>query len=207
MKVLVFGAGGRTGRAVVEQALAAGHEVTAFLHHSSDFDVPGATVREGDAADPDAVQRAVEGQHAVIDTIGGKTPYKDTDLESTAAAAIVAAMRQAGVRRLLATSMIGEGDSTANSPIYTRILVSTFLHGAKSDKAAMESTVESSGLDWVIVRPAILTDGPAKRNVRVFDPDTSDKAHSISRQDVAAFLVDQLTRDEYLGRSVTIATK
>jgi putative NADH-flavin reductase len=207
VKVLVFGAGGKTGRAVVEQALAGGHQVTAFLHHGGDFDIPGVTAREGDAADPDAVQRAVEGQDAVIDTIGGKTPYKDTDLESTAAATIVAAMRQAGVRRLLATSMIGEGDSTANTPIYTRILASTYLRGAKSDKAAMESTVESSGLDWVIVRPAILNDGPANGNVRVFDPATGEKAHSISRQDVAAFLVDQLTRDEYLGRSVMIATK
>lgn len=122
MKVLVIGAGGRTGRAVVDRARAAGHDVTAFVHHAEGYDVPGVAVREGDAADRAAVEAAVSGQDAVVDTIGGKTPYEE-----------------------------------------------------------------------------------ATGDVRVYDPDSGEKAHTITRGDLAAFLVAQLTGDEHVGRAVTIA--
>ena len=89
MKVVVFGAAGKTGRAVVDQAKAAGHTVTAFVHNADDYDVPDVEVREGDATDPAAVDAALAGQDAVIDTIGGKTPYKATTLESSVARAIL----------------------------------------------------------------------------------------------------------------------
>ncbi len=190
MRVLVVGAAGKTGRAVVEKAKAAGHDVTAFVHSASDFHVEGVAVLQGDAGDRAAMGAAVHDQDAVVDTIGGKTPYKATTLESGAVKTIIESMQHSSARRLLVTSMIGEGDS-----------------GAKPDKAAMESAVDSSGLDWVIARPAILKDNPATGNIRVFTPDSGDKAHSITRQDLAAFLVAQLNSDEYLGRPVTIANR
>ncbi len=81
MKVLVLGAGGRTGGSVVRQALAAGHQVTAFVHATGNYSAPtGVTVRAGDASDNQAVADAVAGQDAVVDTIGGKTPYKAVTL-------------------------------------------------------------------------------------------------------------------------------
>jgi uncharacterized protein YbjT (DUF2867 family) len=207
MKVLVVGAAGKTGRAVVDQARAAGHEVTAFVHDADGYAVPDVHVREGDATDPAAMDAAVVGQDAVIDTIGGKTPYKHTTLESSAAATIIASMRRNGVGRLVVTSMIGEGDSTANTPFYARILLATFLRGATPDKAGMEKAVDASGLDWIIVRPAILSDDPATGDVRVYRPDTGEKAHTITRADLASFLVAQLTTDEHLQRAVTVANK
>ena len=207
MKVLVIGAAGKTGRAVVEQATAAGHQVTAFVHDAEGYAVPGVRVVAGDAADSAAMDAAVAGQDAVLDTIGGKTPYKDTTLEASAAAAIIASMQRSDVRRLVVTSMLGEGDSKANAPIYERLLVSTFLRGANKDKAAMEAAVEASGLDWVILRPAILTDAPAQGNVRVFGIDTNEKAHKITRADLAAFMLAQLTSDQYLHQAVTIANE
>ena len=205
MKVLVIGAGGKTGRAVVEQALAAGHEVTAFVHSAEGYDVPTVRVVTGDAADEAAMDNAVRGQDAVLDTIGGKTPYKDTTLESSVAATIIASMQRNGVRRLVVTSMLGVGDSKANAPIYARLLVSTFLRGADKDKAAMEAAVESSNLDWVILRPAILTDGDATGNVQVYGIDTDEKAHKITRADLASFMIARLTGSEYLHQTVTIA--
>ena len=114
-------------------------------------------------------------------------------------------MQRNDVRRLVVTSMIGEGDSEANTPFYERLLVSTFLRGADKDKAAMESAVESSGLDWVILRPALLTDDPAKGNVRVFWPVSGEKAHKITRADLASFMLAQLSSNEYLHQAVTIA--
>ncbi|WP_375472189.1 NAD(P)-dependent oxidoreductase [uncultured Nostoc sp.] len=205
MKVLVIGAAGKTGRAVVEQAVAAGHQVTAFVHKADEYEVSNVRVIEGDATDGATMDAAVVGQDAVVDTIGGKTPYKETTLESSAANTIIAAMQRNGVRRLVVTSMIGEGESEANATLYERLLVSTLLRGADKDKAAMESAVESSGLDWVILRPAILNDDPAKGDVRVFDAETTEKAHKITRADLADFMLAQLDNNEYLHQAVTIA--
>ena len=204
MKVLVIGAGGRTGRAVVERAAAAGHEVTAFVRRAGDYEGPDVRVIEGDATDRTDIDAAVIGQDAVLDTVGGKTPYKATTLEASIAGAVVSSMRQHGVRRLVVTSMLGEGDSEANTPIYARLLLATFLRGANKDKAAMEAGVEASGLDWVILRPAILSDDPAKGRVQVFDASTGEKAHKITRADLATFMVAQLSSDEHLHRAVTI---
>jgi len=205
MKVLVIGAAGKTGRAVVEQAVAAGHQVTAFVHTADGYKASDVRVIEGDAADSTQMDAAVLGQDAVLDTIGGKTPYKATTLESSAAVTIITSMQRNDVRRLVVTSMLGVGDSEANTPIYDRLLVSTFLRGADKDKAAMESAVESSGLDWVILRPAILSDDPAKGDVQVFGIDTDEKAHKITRADLASFMIAQLSSDEYLHQAVTIA--
>ncbi len=207
MRVLVVGAAGKTGRAVVEKAKAAGHEVTAFVRHPSKFDVDGVEVREGDATDRVAMDAAMQGHDAVIDTVGGKTPYKKTTLESSAAKTIIESMLSVGARRLIVTSMIGEGDSTAVTPVYDRLLLATFLRGAKPDKAAMESAVRSSGLDWVITRPAILKDDAATGDVRVFTSETGGKAHTITREDLAVFLVAQLVSDQYVGQAVTIANR
>lgn len=205
MKVVVVGAAGKTGRAVVSQAKAAGHAVTAFVRNADDYDAPDVEVREGDATDPAAVDAALAGQDAVIDTIGGKTPYRATTLESSAARTIIASMRRQGARRLVVTSMTGEGDSIANMPVYQRLLLPTFLRGAMPDKAQMEEAVEASDLDWVIVRPAILNDDPATGNVRVYTSESGDKARKITRADLASFLVAQLGTDEHLRHAVTIA--
>ncbi len=83
MKILVVGAAGKTGRAVVEQALAARHEVTAFVHNADGYNadgynIAGVHVVAGDASDSTAMDAAVQGQDAVLNTIGGKTPYKVT---------------------------------------------------------------------------------------------------------------------------------
>ena len=207
MKVLIVGAAGKTGRAVVQRAVEEGHEVTAFTRKDGEFFIPGVKVRTGDATDMAAVEAAVTGQDAVINTVGGKTPYKRTKLEASVATTIVAAMQRHGVRRLIVTSMIGEGDSSANTPFYVKILLETFLRGATPDKAKMESTVSASELDWVISRPAVLTDKAATGDVRIFSAGNREKAHSLARSDLAAFLVAQLTSDALLRRAVTIANR
>ncbi len=109
MKVLVIGAAGRTGKAVVERAIAAGHHVTAFVRDAGELDVDGVRVVEGDATDENAVEAAIRGQDAVLDTVGATTPYKQTTLETSVAKAVITAMERNGVRRLVATSMLGVG--------------------------------------------------------------------------------------------------
>lgn len=109
MKVVVFGAGGKTGSLVVERALEAGHTVTAFLRDRSKEQRSGVHIAVGETENAEAVRAAIAGKDAVIDTIGGKTPYKETELERTAARNIISAMQAEGVRRLVVVSMMGVG--------------------------------------------------------------------------------------------------
>lgn len=204
MKVIVFGAGGKTGTLVVEKAIADGHDVTVFLHDSAHEMPSEVRVIAGDAADPGAVFKAISGHDAVIDVIGGKTPYKDTELERTAARNIVEAMQAEQVRRLIVVSMMGIGDSKEQAPFwYEHILMPTFLRGADKDKTAMEATVHDSGLDFVIARPPLLTEDPPTGSITIITGES--KGHKITRADLAQFLVDQLTSDEHLGQAVVIA--
>jgi putative NADH-flavin reductase len=204
MKIIVFGAGGKTGRLVVTKALAAGHAVTVFVHTAGQQNRAAVHVVEGDAEDPVAVRAAVSGQDAVIDTIGGKTPYKDTELERATAKNIVDAMQAEGVRRLIVVSMMGIGESSEQAPFwYEHLLMPTFLRGSTKDKTAMESAVQASGLDFVIARPPILSEEPGTGAIHVLPAPT--KGHKITREDLAQFLVDQLVDDRYLRQAVVVA--
>ena len=204
MNVLVFGASGKTGQLVVERALAAGHTVTVFQHSAHDQTKPGVRVVTGDASDPYTVRSAVTGQDAVIDTIGGTAPYKDTELERNAARTIIDAMQAEHVRRLLVISMMGVGESTQQTPFwYEYLLMPTFLRGATKDKQAMEDAVEASHLDFVIARPPVLTEDPATGSIKIIA--AGNHGHKITRGDLAQFLVDQLTSDQYLGQAVVVA--
>ena len=205
MKVLILGAAGKTGTLVIDEALKAGHEVTALVHHASDLTRSDVKILEGDATDAVAIATAVQGQDAVLDTIGGKTPFLATDLESSVAKSVIDAMQQYRVRRLIVTSMVGVGDSKANATFYERLLIATFLRGADRDKAAMEDTIVKSKLDWIILRPALLTDDPGGSQVRVFPAGAGEAVHAISRADLAAFMVAQLSTNENLHQAVTIA--
>jgi uncharacterized protein YbjT (DUF2867 family) len=203
MKVLVFGASGKTGGLVVERALAKGHEVSVLVREASKFNVAGVNVIAGDATKHDDVLRAVKGQGAVIDTIGGTTPYKTTQLESASVRNMITAMKAEGVRRLIVVSMMGLGESREQAPAWYRyLLMTTFLRGSTKDKGAMEELVNASGLDYVIARPPILKDGAATGSVKVLG--MGETGHAITRADLANFLVDQLGSDEYVGRAVTV---
>jgi len=203
MKVLVFGATGKTGGLLVGRALAKGHEVTVLVRDASKFTRKDVRVLSGDATKPDDVLQAVRGQEAVIDAIGGTTPYKTTRLESTSVRNIIDAMQVEGVRRLIVISMMGLGESRAQAPFwYKYLLMTTFLHGSTADKALMEGEVSASGLDYLIARPPILKDDPATGSVTVLGSGAT--GHAITRADLANFLVDQLEADDHLGRAVTV---
>jgi uncharacterized protein YbjT (DUF2867 family) len=199
MNVLIIGAAGKTGAIVVERAVAAGHVVTAFVRDAATYRAP-ANVRvvAGDATDQASVDKAMAGQDAVIDTIGGKTPYRKTTLERSVAGAVVASMKANGVRRVI---VISSADQVGW--FVEHVIVPTWLRGSTEDKAATEAVVRASGIAFVIVRPAMLTDNAATGNVKIFQG--HDTAHKITRADVAQFCVDQLTSDEHVGGAVTIA--
>jgi len=204
MNVLVIGAAGKTGVLVVERAVAAGHVVTAFVRNAEGYKGAQVRVVAGDATDQASLDTAMAGQDAVIDTIGGKTPYRKTSLERSVAGAVVASMKANGAKRIIVISAFGVGESADQvSWFVEHVIVPTWLRGSTADKAATEAIVRASGIAFVIVRPAMLTDDAATGDVKVFQG--HDTAHKITRADVAQFCVDQLTSDKHIGGAVTIA--
>ena len=204
MKVVVFGAGGRTGELATQYAVEGGHEVTAFVHEDTGSKLPGVRYVVGDAEDADAVRDVLDGQEGVIDALGGNAPYKQSSMEPTAAENIVTGMTATGAKRLVVISMLGVGDSEEHAPFMYRFLLEpTYLRGADKNKAAMEAAVQTSGLQYVIVRPPVLTDDEPTGELTVVEGET--KAHKITRGDLAKFLVEQLTSSQFLHQAVVVA--
>jgi putative NADH-flavin reductase len=162
MKLLIFGSTGGTGRELLKQALEQGHSVTACARNPAKIvDIKHATLQvvRGDVLDPAVVESAVEGQEAVLSTIGAGA--ERTILREDGTRNIVEAMKKTGVQRLICQSSLGVGDSRANLPFFTKyIIVSLFLRHAFADHERQEAVVKQSSLDWTIVRPPHLTDGP-----------------------------------------------
>jgi uncharacterized protein YbjT (DUF2867 family) len=203
MRVLIFGATGKTGSLVVDRALAKGHKVTVVVRDANKFRKEGVRVLVGDATKLDNVLDAMRDQDAVIETIGGTTPYKTTRLERASVRNMIDAMHAEGVRRLVVVSMMGIDESRAQAPFwYKYLLMPTFLRGSTKDKTAMEVEVKASGLDYVIARPPILKDEPPLGRVTVLGNGVI--GHKITRTDLADFLVDQLETDDHLCRAVTV---
>jgi putative NADH-flavin reductase len=207
LNLLIVGANGKTGRALVQQSCELGHQVTAFVHHRPGQPMQCARIIEGDARDPELLEPALAGQHAVIDTVGTRKPFLKTTLETDVARNLIAAMRRHGLRRIVAVSSIGVGDSIVNMPAIYRPLIPTFFRGAMPDKEGMEAQLRFSNLDWTIVRPAGLTDGPQTNAVHIITPASRRHMRSISRADLSAFILGHLHDAAFYQQVVGIATR
>jgi putative NADH-flavin reductase len=205
MKVVVFGATGTVGRLVVEQALQAGHEVTAFTRNPARMTQrhEHLQVVHGDVTDLDTVQRAISEQDAVIVTLGAG---RKGNVRADGTRTIVEAMARTSVRRLICQSTLGVGDSRSNlNFLWKYVMFGLLLRAAYDDHVRQEEYVKRSDLDWTIVRPSAFTNGPRTgRYERDFGTDRKTKL-KISRADVADFLVAQLTDASYLHRTPGIS--
>jgi uncharacterized protein YbjT (DUF2867 family) len=200
MNLVVLGATGRTGRLVVEQALAAGHTVTALVRSPEKLTTGNSNLRvvTGQATDTSAVSRALEGADAVISTLGGKG-----SLIADSTLAIVAAARQTGVSRVVVLSSFAVERDRLDA--VSRLLTGIALGAAIKDKNAGEQVLRQSDLEWTIVYASLLNDGPAKGSVTVL-PETAKRGMSekISRADVAAWMVQAATGVQHSRSSVGI---
>jgi putative NADH-flavin reductase len=199
MKLVVFGASRGVGRQVVEQALAAGLGVTAFARDPSALSPhQGLTILRGDALDAAAVAEAVRGRDAVVVALGaGNTG--ESRVRSQGTANVVWAMRSAGVKRLVAVSSFGVGDSR-KGPIAAMAWL--FLRKALEEHERQERIIKESGLDWTIVQPT-----------RLVDESRTGKYHigtygrgKISRADVAEFILKALSDPSYVGKAVVLSS-
>ena len=208
MKITIFGATGGTGRHVVEQAGAAGHDVTAVVRDAARL-APGAdlTVVTADVMDPDAIAPAIAGRDAVLTAIGaaGRGP---TTVQTDSTAAIVAAMRQTGVRRLVCVSNSGmhtDGDGPFTKALVKPLLRRVLRHGF-SDMRGMEDLVTATDLEWTIVRPPRLTNGRATGAYRTEVGRNVRGGMQVSRADLADCVLRSLTEPSWSRATVSVAS-
>jgi putative NADH-flavin reductase len=204
MKLLVIGATRGIGLEVVQQALEAGHEVTALARNPQGFSMQHERLRvvKGDILDQNSIERALEGQDAVCVTIGIGVTRKPVSIFSEGTRKVVEAMKNSACRRLLCVTGIGAGDSRGHGGfLYDKIFTPLFVRTIYEDKDRQEKIVRESGLDWVIVRPGFLTDGPRTGKYRALTNLEGVKAGKISRADVADFIVKEAAEMKFLGKT------
>lgn len=204
MQITVFGATGGTGRQFVQQALAAGHCISALVRTPAKLDMthPNLTLIQGDVLVADDVARALVGAEAVFCTLGSGVGGSDQAV-SRGTANIIAAMQAQGVDRLVVISSLGVGDSRDQVPFAFKMFMKTVLHHAMQEKEIQEKAVMASGLAWTIIRPGGLGDGPATGDYQA-GTDRSIKAGQVSRADVAAFALQQFGADAFVGKTPAI---
>ena len=209
MRILVVGASQGTGALVVKDALARGHDVTAFARSPNKlgFDHPKLRKLAGDFHQKDSIDAAVPGHDAVIVTASATTlsAFKDNpQYFSAGTALVIAAMQRANVRRLVVLSALGVGESyNLLPPLLGPLMVKFLLKVPFADHAVQEAQVRSSGLDWVVARPGRLTDGPAKKAYKKTAVLEKVPA-AIARGDVADFLVEAATGKQWLNKAVQL---
>ena len=205
MKVLVLGATGGTGRLIVRDAVAKGHSVVALVRSKARADLPGAELIEGDARDEATLARAMDGCDAVVSALGTGMGCRKVGLLTVATRALVTAMTRNDVRRLVCISALGVGDSRGHGGfVFDRLFQPLLLSQAYKDKNRQEAAIRASSLDWVIVRPAMLTDDQARGSVRAVTDLAGINGGKVARADVARFVVEQLTTDTWLRQTPVI---
>jgi putative NADH-flavin reductase len=198
MKLLILGATGPTGNELVAQALAARHEVAALVRGPANID--RVEMIRGDATDGAAIANAVRGRDAVLSALGTGKSFKSRDLMSRVAPHLVAAGK-----RLLFVSAAGVGESFNEMPPFGKLFFRTLLRGIYADKAKADDTIRASKLEWTIVRPVMLTNGPRTGSYRVAEHLPLHGMPKINRADVADFMIRELAERKWIRKTVIVA--
>jgi len=206
MKIVVFGASGKTGSLLVEQALRAGHEVVAYVRRPGSVTSANTklSVVVGSLSDKVSLKRAITGADACCLTLGGGSLTKSNPEVLVGIANIVDIMEEVGVLRLVYLSSIGVGESRFYMPQPIRFLmVQVMLRVPLADHSVNEKRIAASSLKWTLVRPGGLTDGPSTGNLKHgFEKIKLTGNAGISRANVAAFILAQLTDAACVNKAV-----
>ncbi len=203
VKIVVFGASGGTGTNIVEQALQAGHVVTAFVRSPEKLGIEhtNLSIFQGDVLDAETVEQAIAGHEAVISVLGQTRPPVP-DMMVTAARNIVAGMEKRGVKRIISTTGGGVRDPLDQPKLFDHIMKAllTLMAGSVlKDLEANVNVIRGSNLDWTVVRYPRLTDGEHTGKYRV-GYIGKDSGSQLSRADGADFVLKELQTGEYLHK-------
>lgn len=210
MKLSVLGATGATGEQIVRHGLAAGHEVTAVVRRPEAVRVadPWLRVITGDVLQPASLAPGIAGAGAVLSALGSRTMRRPATVYSAGTAAVLDAMREAGVRRFVGITAAPVGSRAQQSPL-DRYLVHPLLWRAfgpvYADMRRMEALVAASDRDWTVFRPPRLTNAAATGRYRLAVDAPLPRAWTISRADLAAAMVAAAQDPALAGHAVSIA--
>jgi putative NADH-flavin reductase len=212
--ILIFGATGPTGIQLVNQALAQGHNVTAFVRDPAKLEVSHDRLQlaEGDAQDKIAVEAAIKSRpfDAVISALGVYIKEPITPV-ADATQNILDTMAVQGPKRFICISSVGVGDSKGEGNWFVGLIQKIFLKYVLRDKDLQERAIVESNLDWTIIRPPQLTDDPDIHNdcLRWVGPkDKSQKViWKVSRAGVAAECLRLVEKPDFVREAITIARK
>jgi uncharacterized protein YbjT (DUF2867 family) len=207
VKLLVLGGTGGTGKQIVSQALEAGHDVTILVRDRAKAgpDRPRLRIVAGDLENAAALAEAMHGQEAVLSAIGRGYSFRSERLMERTVPRIIAVMRSSGPRRLVFTSAYGVGESFADAPFVPKLFFSTLLRGIYADKLIGQRAIRSSRLEWTIVQPTRMTDGPLTRAYRSGERLSTSGVASISRADVAHFLLHAASDPAAVGKTLLVS--
>jgi putative NADH-flavin reductase len=209
MNLLIVGATRGIGRELLKQALAAGHSVTVLVRDPSRLTVQHERLKvvTGDILDAKSVAEAMVEQDAVLCTIGVKVPGLHVSVFSEGTKNLLAAMKGAGVKRLVCVTGIGAGDSKGHGGfIYDNFVLPFLFRAVYADKDRQEAIIRASDREWTIVRPGFLTNGPLTERYKAPTDLTGVTAGWISRADVAHFMLKSLEASEYVGKTPLITS-
>jgi putative NADH-flavin reductase len=204
MKLLVIGATRGIGCRLVELALDENHHVTVLVRDPEKMPVRHDRLHmiKGDIRDRDAVTSAADDQDAVCITIGINPTRKPVTVFSEGAKTVIEALTHADANQLICVTGIGAGDSKNHGGFfYDRIFNPLLLKTIYEDKERQEALVRNSNLEWVIVRPGFLTNGPLTGTYRVLIDLAGVTAGKISRADVAHFILNEIKEKAYLSKT------
>lgn len=210
MKLVVFGATGGTGSQVVEQALTADHEVTAFARHPSDVPIQHdrLDIAHGDVLESSTVEQPVSGTDVVVSALGshGRGP---TRVYSEGITNIMQAMQATGVRRLICLSSGGLDADHPHVPFYqrfvTKYIVQRLYRHVFADLRRMEEQLNQSDLEWTVIRAPMLTDGPRTGQYRTAVNEHLSRPEQISRDDLADYIITILDDDTTYRTKIEIS--
>ena len=212
MKIVIFGASGFSGKAILSLALAKGHQVTVLVRKKSAISVQNENLNiiEGNVLDRNDVKKTLENQDAVIQClgIGGKGNGKPNTFISDATKIIVEEMEKQDVKRFIAMSNVGTGNSRSFHPwFFTKFILPYFMNWLKviiDDKNRMEPIIMNSELDWTIVRCPNIVDKAPKGKVNA-TLDGKGLKLSVTLVDMAEFMLHQLTDSSYSHQAPSIS--
>jgi putative NADH-flavin reductase len=212
MKIVIFGASGYSGKEILQKALEKNHQVTVLTRSKSSIKInhPNINIIEGNVLDTKTVKEVLQNQEAVIQClgVGGKGDGKPSTFISEATKVIVTEMENAKVKRLIAMSNIGAGNSIAFQPwIFTKVILPYFMKWLKviiDDKNRMEPIIMNSNLDWTIVRCPNIISKPEKGKITA-SLDGKNLKLSITNKDTANFMIKQLTDKTFINQAPSIS--
>lgn len=207
MKLTIIGASRGIGRELLKSALSQGHEVTVLARQPEKINesAPNLKVIKGDILDLNSVKESIDSRDAICVCIGIPPTFKPVDVFSKGTQNVLNAIGENSSQRLVVVTGIGAGDSKGHGGfLYDKIVNPLLLKTIYADKDLSESLLKSSKVDWMIVRPGFLTNGPRTGQYRVVNDLTGIKAGKISRTDVADFILRQLQEPTHFSKAPLI---